>query len=226
MHTCTPPGLWMRLARDILCRNNLDGRFQKSIFEALERGREKKQNLFLLGETNAAKSFLIKPLLSIFHCYTVPDTGSYQLETILDKELVYLNDFTWDETWMKWAYLKRFLEGECITVVRAKNRGGNVEFDKKIPIVGSLYAPIQLFVRAGGKNHFTLHGSETSQMNSRMQYMGMSTTLEEDEVVPCSPCEACGAALYLEGEVGRSSSSSQRPRSRSPTSEQASAASR
>ena len=61
----------------------------------------------------------------------MPDGGSYQLEDILDKELVFLNDFEYDEAakkWMAWSFFKRFLEGGELTVARPKNRGGNAIF--------------------------------------------------------------------------------------------------
>ena len=72
----------------------------------------------------------------VYRAYTIPDGGFYQLETILDKELVFLNDFHWNpkETWMSWAYFKDFLEGSTITVAHLKSRGSNVAFDKGVPV--------------------------------------------------------------------------------------------
>jgi hypothetical protein len=54
---------------------------------------------------------------------------NYQLEDLMGKELVFLDDFEYDEDvkeWMSWAYLKRFLEGGDVPVAGPKNRGGNV----------------------------------------------------------------------------------------------------
>ena len=107
-----------------------------SIADALAYGSAKKHNVFLLGPTNAGKSFLIKPLTLLFRTYSIPDSGSYQLEMILDKEVIYLNDFTWDERWLKWQFLKTFLEGDAIQVGLPKNRGGNVVFKRDSPVIG------------------------------------------------------------------------------------------
>ncbi len=79
-----------------------------------------------------AKSFLLKSLEKIFKVYKRPDGGSYQLEALLGKELVFLNDFEYDEDtkkWMSWQYFKNFLEGGVVPVSRPKNRGGNVDWN-------------------------------------------------------------------------------------------------
>ncbi len=196
--SCSTPGLWLQLAHETLDRNGIEGVFQRAVYAALSQGRTKKTNIFLLGPTNAVKSFLIKPLAQIYRVYTIPDGGSYQLEELLDKEMLYLSDFTWDEAWLKWAYLKTLLEGtEPIMVGRPKNRGGNVPFLKDIPVIGTCSSPIQLFMKAA--RGYCLHEGETSQMNSRVRYVGMRQTLEDEDIIMCAPCMRCGATLYLEG---------------------------
>jgi hypothetical protein len=95
------------------------------------------RNLCVVGGLNMAKSFLFKLLLSIFKTYEMPDGGSYQLEDLLGKELVFLKDFEYDgdaKKWMTWAYLKRFLEGGDVPVARPNNRGGNVLFKNDAPV--------------------------------------------------------------------------------------------
>ena len=216
--TCPESSLWLRLARDTLQRNFLDGPFQKHIADALAYGRAKKRNVFLLGPTNAGKSFLIKPLTLLFRTYSIPDSGSYQLEMILDKEVIYLNDFTWDERWLKWQFLKTFLEGDAIQVGLPKNRGGNVVFKRDSPVIGSCCAPVQLFNK-GGKA-MSLNVSETQQMQSRITYLIMQQPVPAESLVECPACAHCAATLYLEGLSsplpGLSSPAFSRARSRSP----------
>jgi len=212
--TCDTPGQWLQLARETLQRNGILGSFQKALYESLDRGREKKTNLFLLGPTDAAKSFLLKPLTLLFRCYTQPDGGTHQLETLLGQELVYLNDFTWDEKWLGWAYLKTFMGGDHVSVARPKNRGGNVEFTRDSPIIGTCCAPIQLFVRVHG-NHFALHQAETDQMNARVTYIKMDIPVPPDAIVKCKACAKCGAVLYLEGGVPEAVPAQRLDRSRS-----------
>ena len=61
----------------------------------------------------------------MFSAYKIPDGGTHQLESILDKEIVYLNDFQWDDKWVKWVYLKTFLEGEPL-----QKRTAHIEAEK------------------------------------------------------------------------------------------------
>ena len=76
------------LMKDVLVKNGLGVDFQKAVVGTLIAGRQKKRALCILGSSNMAKSFLSKPLTKIYRTYTRPDNGSYQLETILDKEAV------------------------------------------------------------------------------------------------------------------------------------------
>ena len=88
--------------KDVLLKNGLDSTFQKEVIDTLMVGRKKMRNLCILGSTNMAKSFLFKPLALIFRHYKRPDSGSYQLEDILGKEIVWLEDFEYDEDAKKW----------------------------------------------------------------------------------------------------------------------------
>ena len=211
--TCSESGLWKRLAHETLVRNSIDGAFQKCVAEALAHGRAKKRNVFLLGPTNAGKSFLIKPLTLLYRTYSIPDTGSYQLETLMDKEVIYLNDFTWDDRWLKWALFKNLLEGDAIQVGLPKNRGGNAMFSKDSPVIGSCPAPVQLFSRVG--NAMSLNIAETQQMHSRMTYINMQQAVPAESIVHCPACACCAARLYLEGVPSDNAAARDRSRSRS-----------
>ena len=117
--------------KQVLQNNQLDGQFQAEVLGALRTGRAKMRAVCLLGGPDCGKSFLLKGLQQVYYTYERPDGGSYQLEELLDKEVVFLNDFEYDpaaKEWMPWSYLKNFLEGGAIKVARPKNRGGNVLF--------------------------------------------------------------------------------------------------
>ena len=54
-----------------------------------------------------ANSSLLKPLKDIFHTYDRPDGGTYQLEAIIGSEIIFLNDFEYDDDakkWLNWSY--------------------------------------------------------------------------------------------------------------------------
>ena len=78
-------------------KNQIDGDFQKLVIGALKVGQTKERNICIVGSSNMANSFLLKPLSKIYRTYTRPDGGSYQLEELMGKELVFLNDLEYDE---------------------------------------------------------------------------------------------------------------------------------
>ena len=62
-------------------------------------GRAKQRNLCLVGPPDCGKTFLLKGLREVYTTYERPDGGSYQLEDLAadgGKELVFLNDFSYD----------------------------------------------------------------------------------------------------------------------------------
>jgi hypothetical protein len=193
---CSSPGLCFELMKDILEKNKMDGAFQKDVCDTLEVGRLKERNLCLLGSTNMCKSFLMKPLTLIYRTYERPDGGSHQLEELLDKELVFLNDFEYDEDakkWCNWSYLKRFLEGGKLPVACPKNRGGNKDFTSNAPVF--MTAPQEVSLWRGKKRD----DYETEQMNSRIKYRRLTHAFEKKDRVEAEPCAHCGARFYLEG---------------------------
>ena len=194
---CAEPELWFRLAKATLQRNGLDGAFQRAIYKALAEGRKKQTNVFLVGPTNAAKSFLVKPLKELYRVYEAPDSGSHQLETILRKEIISLNEFERKASWMDWPYFKRFLEGGSVSVARPKNRGGNVDFELDSPVIGTTGHPIQLWMTQGRQTILNVY--ETAQMDSRILYLQMPVGVRPEDVVECEACARCGAELYMEG---------------------------
>ena len=135
---CRTPGLCYNLMKDCLVKNGIDGEFQSLIAGALRVGRAKQRNICILGSTNMAKSYLMKPLTMIYTTYRRPDGGTHQLEKIIGKEIVFLNDFEYDDDakrWLAWSYLKNMMEGEKLDVARPKNRGaGNLEWTDTSPI--------------------------------------------------------------------------------------------
>ena len=195
--TCATLGHCYGLMKGLLVRNNLDGQLQVAVLGALRTGRAKMRNVCLVGGPDAGKSFLFRGLKEIFRTYERPDGGSYQLEELLDKELVLLNDFEYDSTaksWMAWSYFKNFLEGGSIPVARPKNRGGNVIFDGTAPVL--MTAPQEVTLVRYGKEV----EAETAQMRRRITYFHLTHAIPADEREEVTRhCGKCTARLFLEG---------------------------
>ena len=157
------------------------------------------RNVCLVGGTDSGKSFLFRGFREVFNTYERPDTGSYQLEDLLGKELVLLNDFEYDtkaKEWMGWWYFKNFLEGGTLTVARPKNRGGNETFKGTAPVL--MTAPQEVTLTRGG---FEVR-NETTQMRRRILYFHLTYSVPEEarqEVL--GHCGHCTAKLFLEGRT-------------------------
>ena len=197
--SCATPGLWLQLAAAVLEQNGMRGTFESAMYRAIVEGRKKMNNVFLLGPSNCGKSFLVKPLKELFKVYEQPDSGRYQLESLLGKEVVFLNDFEWDpsEKWRRWAYFKNFLEGGSLPVARPKNRGDNATFHLDSPVVGTCATPVQLFCKQG--RSWVINDLETKQMQNRIRYLHFSRPIPSEETRDCASCKACAAQLYLLG---------------------------
>jgi hypothetical protein len=196
---CPSAGHCFDLMKEILVNNGLDGHFQKEVMGALRAGRAKKRNVCLIGPPDCGKSFLLKGMLQLFHTYTRPEGGSYQLENLLGKELVFLNDFEYDASakeWMPWQYFKKILEGEHVQVGCPKNRGGNQLFTGSAPVF--LTAPQEVTLVRYGKQV----AYETEQMRKRIVYFTLCHTIpEESRKEVLRVCPHCSARVYLEGKA-------------------------
>ena len=196
---CTSQGRVHGLMKNILQVNGLDGPFQAAVLSTLRAGRAKMRNLCLIGEADCGKSFLLKGLEKIYHTYDRPDGGSYQLEDLLEKEAVFLNDFEYDtaaKDWMPWSFFKNFLEGQHVRVAKPKNRGGNVVFTGTAPVFMTAPKEVTL-VRRGAEVV-----EETKQMRKRIKYFCLRHPIpEEHRQEVLRYCGHCAARVYLEGKA-------------------------
>ena len=205
--TCKSQGTCFLLMKEVLDKNCIDGNFQQEVIATLQSGRKKMRNLCLVGPMNTAKSYLFKGLTLIFKTYSRPDGGSYQMEEMLGKELIFLNDFEYDDDakkWCPWQYFKRFLEGEDLTIACPKNRGGNQPFDSDAPVF--LTAPQEISLYRGKQRD----EYETKQMRTRVKYCNITAEIKKEDLKEVDPCAHCAARVYLEGLVttGQAASSS------------------
>ena len=160
---------------------------------------QQKRNVCIVGPADCGKSFLLKGMLEFFDTYSRPDGGSYQLEDLLGKELVLLNDFEYDaqaKEWMPWQYFKNFLEGASVLVGCPKNKGGNQIFEGAAPVF--LTAPQEVTLMRYGKEVTY----ETEQMRKRVTYLILKKSIpEEQRQEVLRVCPHCSARVYLEGKA-------------------------
>lgn len=194
---CDRPGLCYDLMKTLLQKNGFDGPLQAAVLGTLRTGRAKQRAICLVGAADSGKSFLFKGFTQVCDTYKRPDKGNYQLEALLEKEFVFLNDFEFNAAaaqWMDWSYFKDFLEGGEVAVGRPKNRGGDVMWDGTAPVLMTAPDKIRLF-RDKMEDKY-----ETDQMDRRVRYFFCTYTAppeERKEIL--KHCAHCTARLYLEG---------------------------
>ena len=184
--TCATPGQWAAAADDVVGRNGYGAReVQRAIYHALHRGRAKQRNLLLVGDTNRAKSFLLRPVELVYSCFTPPDTGSHQLADIAGSEAIFLNDFEWDGALMPWGTAKNLFEGSDVKIAVPKVEKGakNYMFKGDAPILGTAPGPVE----------HPRKPRETDQMDSRVRYIPLAHFFDPTTCPEIKPCKACWA---------------------------------
>ena len=92
--TCTQCGRWKAAAEEVVRLNGYtEQQVEVAILDALRRGRYKQRNVFIVGDTNRAKSFCLAPLAILYQAYTAPDSGTHQVADLKGAEILWLNDF-------------------------------------------------------------------------------------------------------------------------------------
>jgi len=186
--TCSTPGRWAQAAAEVVFLNEyMAQELEVAILEALELGRAKLRTIMIVGATNRAKSFCLKPLSLVFRAYTTPDTGTHQLADLQGSEILWLNEFEFDPTFMPWRKLKDFLEGEHVKVAVPKTQGKNYMFKGDAPVFCTGPGPVE---------HPTL-AHETKQMNSRIRYFVFEHFFDPATCPEIKPCACCFARWLL-----------------------------
>ena len=89
-------GKWLEAADQLLQMHGiLKEEFCSAVYNAFSKGRRKYRNIFIYGETNCGKSFILSLLKVIYNTLCNPATGSFAWLGAEDAEIIFLNDFRW-----------------------------------------------------------------------------------------------------------------------------------
>ena len=147
---CQPEcqGEWLVCAKQVLQQNGINLYSFASALRQLEKGRQKRLNILLVGPTNCGKSFLLNPLELIYKTFINPATGKYAWIGLDEHEVAYLNDFRWSPELIEWSDLLLLLEGQTIHLPRPKNVFATdlcIPRENTIPIFATSKRPIEFF---------------------------------------------------------------------------------
>jgi len=189
--------IWLQSAREILKKNDhVPEEFGRRIRELLLLGRGKFRNLMLIGPTNCAKTFLLKPLTKIFSCFENPSNDKYGWVGVENKELILLQDFRYAKELIPWNTFLLLLEGETVKLPAPKNHFvSDIVIDTDIPIFATSKDRIKF------KGPYNAEDQrETCMMDSRWQYVSFFYQIPKKDMLEIQPCAKCFATLVLREE--------------------------
>ena len=182
---CVCLGEWLRSENEILNFNNISKReFTREIRTALDKGRGKKQNAMLAGPTNCGKSILLNPLKDIFNAFVNPANSTFAWVGAETAEIVYLNDFRWNEKIMTWADMLNLLEGAPVHIAAPKTHfTEDILCTKDTPIFCTSNDRIRKY------DHGQVNELETEMMDARWTIFPLRHQFREPKEIPaCSKC--------------------------------------
>ena len=194
LQDCIPncDGKWLRLAKDVLDKNDINvNSFARALRNAFTLGRQKGVNVMLVGKSDCAKSFLLKPIELIFKTFSNPATGKYAFVGLDEKEVLFLNDFRYSSEIIAWSEFLLLLEGDTVHLPRPKNM-----YATDIEIHRTNTMPIF----ATGATPITHRDSiEEDMMASRWTVINFHYKIPREKIVKMPSCPSCFCKLVLEG---------------------------
>ena len=187
--------LWLKCAMEVLRNNKIHPFvFAHALRDLLINGRGKFRNLLIIGPTNCGKTFMLKPLGSIFRVFSKPANDKYAWVGADSAEIILLQDYRWSRDMIPWSDLLLLLEGEIVKLPAPKNQfSSDVVIDKDTPIFATSKSRI-VYV---GKFNST-DERETEMMSSRWKVFQFAHQIAETDQIRVHPCARCFAELVME----------------------------
>ena len=156
-------GEWLVCAKQVLQQNGINLYcFASALRQLLQKGRQKRLNVLLIGPTNCGKSFLLNPLDKTF---INPATAKYAWTGLDECEVAYLNDFRWSPELIDWSDLLLVLEGQTVHLPRPKNVFATdlcIPRENTIQIFATSKGPIEFYGKYNSRDE-----RENDMMSSR-----------------------------------------------------------
>jgi len=197
---CAPAcdGKWLQCAEEVLINNKVHPiLFAVYLRELLQLGRGKYRNIIIVGPTNCGKSFLLKPLESIFKTFSNPAADKYAWVGADKAEVILLNDLRWSKELIEWKSFLLLLEGDIVNLPAPKNHfSTDVCINDDTPI----FASSKSIIKYKGPYNSQDQG-EDDMMASRWKVVTFFHSIPENKQKIVAPCTKCFANLVLMGEI-------------------------
>lgn len=186
-------GRWLVAASQLLQRHGImKEEFCNAIYNALSKGRGKYRNVFIHGEANCSKSFILSPIKVIYKTFCNPATGSFAWIGAESAEIIFLNDFRWHPKIIAWADFLQALEGYVVHLPAPKNVcTRDLKLSKDTPFFATSDAPLVL-IKAG-----SIDSTNTQMMNVRWRFFHFWHPIPKEEQQHLLPCGSCFAKFII-----------------------------
>lgn len=88
----------------------------------------------ICGRANTGKTFLLKPLTSVYRTFCNPACTSFAWVGAEDAECIFLNDFRWSSQIIQWHDFLLLLEGQMVHVPAPKTHyAKDIALEKDTP---------------------------------------------------------------------------------------------
>ena len=94
--------------------------YASALRDLLVKGPGKNRNM-IVGPANCVKTFLFKPLQTVFKAFSNPSNDKCAWIGAEDAKVVFLNDFRWTSEMIAWKELLLLLEGQTVHLPSPKN---------------------------------------------------------------------------------------------------------
>ena len=190
-------GIWIRSAQQLLALNGINTFvFAAAVRDLIKKGRGKYRNLLLVGPPTCGKTFLTKPLESIYRCFVNPSNDRYGWVYADKAEIILLQDFRWSAELIAWHDLLLLLEGEIVKLPSPKNQfADDVCIDSDVPIFATSKQRLEYVGKFNSRDD-----RETEMMNVRWNVFEFSYRFSEEERLDIEPCPTCFARFVLLGQ--------------------------
>ena len=189
---------WFKCAKEALKNKRINlYTFADAVRQCIKYGRQKRNNIMLVGPTNCGKSFLLDPLELIFKTFVNPSSTSYAWVGLDEFEVVYLNDFRYSQEFIKWSEFLLLLEGQTVNLPRPKNQFSSdlrLPREKKMAFFATSKAPIEYIGKYNVKDD-----GETEMMSSRWKIFNFTVQISPENLKNITSCPYCFAKLVMQG---------------------------
>ena len=192
---CQTKKKWIDLALDLLSKNNHQpSKFAFQVRQALEQGRGKKRNILIYGPyPNSGKSFLFKPLGEIYKTFWTPAQNNFAWVGAEKSEVVFLNDFRWNEKTINWYIFLNLLEGAPVHLSAPKT---HYPEDPLWTALTPIFATSNNVIRCVDEKGIEDRG-ETDMMHKRWKSFKFEHQFKKLDIIEIGPCKRCFAELIL-----------------------------